>query len=305
MKFSIIVPIYKVEECLERCVKSLVNQTEKDIEIILVDDGSPDKCPKMCDEFAKMDNRIKVIHKENGGLSDARNAGLDVAKGEYVLFVDSDDYITENACERLGEFAKDSVDILVGDLEVIGGTNYYKHNPSLLGKVLSSEQYLIKALETHTFPAPAWLNAYRREFLLENELFFKCGILHEDEQFTPRAFLFASTVIYTGVNFYRYIIREGSITTKSNKTKNAEHILAICDELEAIYQNVENKRLRRLLLNRLADLHLTIFRSWKLSKYGRRFVKRRFVWKNAYLFKVRVLAMIYCISPSLYNKLLK
>ena len=93
IKISIIVPVYKVEHELDRCVKSLLGQTYKNIEIILVDDGSPDCCPKMCDEFARKDNRVKVVHKRNGGLSDARNAGLKVASGEYVLYVDSYDYI--------------------------------------------------------------------------------------------------------------------------------------------------------------------------------------------------------------------
>lgn len=90
---SIIVPIYKVQEYLNECIESIVNQTYKNIELILVDDGSPDKCPQMCDEWAGKDNRIRVIHKENGGLSSARNAGLDIIKGEYVAFVDSDDFI--------------------------------------------------------------------------------------------------------------------------------------------------------------------------------------------------------------------
>lgn len=88
-KVSIIVPIYNVEKYLDRCMESLLNQTLEDIEIIMVDDGSPDNCPKMCDEYAKKDARIKVVHKKNGGLADARNAGLDVATGKYVAFVDS------------------------------------------------------------------------------------------------------------------------------------------------------------------------------------------------------------------------
>ena len=92
-KISIIVPIYNVEKYLERCVDSLVNQTYENIEIILVDDGSPDYCPQLCDEYAKKDSRIVVIHKKNGGLSDARNYGLCKASGEYILYVDSDDYI--------------------------------------------------------------------------------------------------------------------------------------------------------------------------------------------------------------------
>ena len=91
---SVIVPVYKVEEYLDKCVESIVDQTYRNLEIILVDDGSPDNCPKMCDEWAKKDKRIKVIHKENGGLSDARNAGIDIAKGEYITFIDSDDTVS-------------------------------------------------------------------------------------------------------------------------------------------------------------------------------------------------------------------
>lgn len=116
IKISIIVPVYKVEHELDRCVKSLLGQTYKNIEIILVDDGSPDCCPKMCDEFARQDNRVKVVHKRNGGLSDARNAGLKVASGEYVLYVDSDDYIDIDSCERFMEARNnENVDIIVGN----------------------------------------------------------------------------------------------------------------------------------------------------------------------------------------------
>ena len=94
---SVIVPIYNVEKYLNRCIESIVNQTYKTLEIILVDDGSPDNCPQICDEWKEKDNRIKVIHKKNGGLSDARNAGLDIAQGEYIAFVDGDDFLEENA----------------------------------------------------------------------------------------------------------------------------------------------------------------------------------------------------------------
>ena len=98
---SVIVPVYNVEKYLDKCVESIVNQTYKDLEIILVDDGSPDNCPAMCDEWAKKDDRIKVIHKENGGLSSARNAGLDVAVGEFLAFADSDDYLYSQSFEYM------------------------------------------------------------------------------------------------------------------------------------------------------------------------------------------------------------
>lgn len=98
---SIIVPVYKVEKYLKRCVKSIVNQTYKNLEIILIEDGSPDQCPYMCEEWSKRDPRIKVIHKQNGGLSDARNEGLKISTGEFIGFVDSDDWIAPEMYERL------------------------------------------------------------------------------------------------------------------------------------------------------------------------------------------------------------
>ena len=103
---SIIVPVYKVEDYLERCVKSILAQTYTDFELILVDDGSPDRCGEMCDVFAKEDPRIRVIHKKNGGLSDARNVGMDRARGQYLFFVDSDDYIHEQSIEKLHSLIK-------------------------------------------------------------------------------------------------------------------------------------------------------------------------------------------------------
>ena len=98
---SIIVPIYKVENYLKRCIDSIINQTYKHIEIILVDDGSPDNCGAICDEYTKFDDRIKVIHKKNGGLSDARNCGIEISTGDYIIFIDGDDYVSKNMCEKL------------------------------------------------------------------------------------------------------------------------------------------------------------------------------------------------------------
>ena len=103
---SVVVPIYRVEKFLKRCVDSILNQTYKNIEVILVDDGSPDNCGLMCDEYKKQDHRVKVIHKQNSGLGYARNSGLDIAKGEFVSFIDSDDYISLDMYEKMYELAK-------------------------------------------------------------------------------------------------------------------------------------------------------------------------------------------------------
>ena len=102
-KLSVIIPIYKVENYLERCVKSVLNQDYRDFEVILVDDGSPDRCPQICDDLARMDDRIVVVHKTNGGLSAARNSGIEIAKGEYLVFLDSDDQWAEDKLRPLME----------------------------------------------------------------------------------------------------------------------------------------------------------------------------------------------------------
>lgn len=305
MLFSVIVPIYKVEEYLDRCVESLVSQTYSDIEIILVDDGSPDRCPEMCDAWAEKDSRIKVIHKENGGLSDARNAGLAVAKGEYISFVDSDDYIDCNSFAKFEEYTHEKTDILVGDIEVIGGKNYSMHAEEFLGKKVSGSEYLKTSIAKNRAPAPVWINLYRREFLVENSLLFKVGILHEDEHFMPRVFLAAKTVIYTGINFYRYIIREDSITTKKDRRKNSEHIYKICEELEGIYKQITDKKLKNLLRDRLAVLCLTIYYFNDLHKYGKDYQRKDLILRNSKKIKTRILALIYAVSPGLFCAIYK
>lgn len=117
---SVVVPVYKVEKYLERCINSVLSQSYKDLEVILVDDGSPDKCGKICDEYAKKDDRVKVIHKENGGQSSARNIGIQEAKGQYISFIDSDDYLEKNAYETLIKVATTTnADITEGGVQSI------------------------------------------------------------------------------------------------------------------------------------------------------------------------------------------
>ena len=121
-KVSVIVPVYKVEQYLDRCVRSLLAQTLTDIEIILVDDGSPDRCPEMCDAYAELDSRIRVIHKKNGGLGYARNSGLEIAEGEYIAFLDSDDYIAGDMCEKMYAAAKEhDADVVLAGINTVGG----------------------------------------------------------------------------------------------------------------------------------------------------------------------------------------
>ncbi len=298
--FSIVVPIYKVEKYLERCVSALTNQTEKNIEILLVDDGSPDSCPGMCDSFAEKDNRIVVIHKPNGGLSDARNEGIRKARGQYVMFVDSDDYIDLDACERMARFVKDSPDIIVSDGIPEGAPASIVHSGIENNRIYSGEGFLSDSVKKGKLPMAAWLYICRREFLLENSLFFKKGIYHEDEEFTPRALLSAKKVINTGETYYHYIIRPDSITTKKDKRKNASDLFSTCESLSLIYDKLSDEELKALLKDMLVNKYLSLFQDGKLYQYGKEYLHKDFIVSNAYKKKTKRKAFLYKISPALY-----
>lgn len=299
--FSIIVPIYKVENYLERCVRSIVCQTYGNIEIILVDDGSPDSCPIMCDEYANNDSRIKVIHKENGGLSDARNKGVKVANGKYIMFVDSDDFINENACELLLPYVAQEPDVIVTDGIVIGdiATNLL-HYPVRKGIAHEGKEYVKECVSKGNLPMAAWLNVFSRDYLIREQLTFKTGILHEDEQFTPRALLSAESIIYTGEAYYNYIIRDNSITTKKDKRKNAQDFYSTCIELSAIYERLDDTQLKEKLLDLLVCKYLSLFQSAKLYQYGKEYIHKDFCLRNAYTVKTKLKSALFAISPGLY-----
>ena len=182
---SIIIPIYKVSQYLDECVKSIVSQTYKNLEIILVDDGSPDECPRMCDEWAKKDGRIKVVHKKNGGLSSARNAGLKVAKGEYIGFVDSDDYVDETMYEDLMRVMNLDEKTMVVSSPIIRNTNGV-FTPYLVGSyvyedgdTMSFAEYMKKFLRLK-MDATVWNKLFRREFV---HTYFREGRNNEDYLF--------------------------------------------------------------------------------------------------------------------------
>lgn len=298
MLFSIIIPIYKVQDYLTKCVDSVCNQTYNDIEIILVDDGSPDNCPAICDEYAQKDSRIKVIHKKNGGLSDARNSGLDVAKGDYILFVDSDDYIEADACEKFSCFTEKGYDILIGEAIVEGGICDLSHIE--LDKAISGALYYKNALLKQKAPVVAWINAYRREFLKENHLRFKYGILHEDVEFTPRAFLAAQSVVGTANFFYHYIIRDNSIMRQKDQRKNAVDLYNTCCEHEVRFRQIEDTELQNLLLDTLVKTYLSLFQGAKLYQYGKEYIHKDFCLRNAYTLKTKLKSALFNLSPRLY-----
>ncbi len=182
---SIIVPIYKVEKYLDECVASLAGQMFKDLEIILVDDGSPDHCLQMCDEWAKKDCRIKVVHKKNGGLSSARNAGLKMANGEYIGFVDSDDYVDSTMYEDLMRIAcLDGKNVIISSpiyIDTEGAISSYKVGgfDYIDGKYMSMKEYMLLFLDL-SMDATVWNKMFKREFI---QTMFREGRNNEDYLF--------------------------------------------------------------------------------------------------------------------------
>mgnify|MGYP002734883168 CR=1 FL=1 len=228
-KVSIVVPVYKVEKYLNRCVESLLAQTLSDIEIILVDDGSPDHCPQMCDEWAEKDARIRVVHKENGGLSSARNAGLRAAAGEYVGFVDSDDDVEAVMYEKLlAVIEREQVDFVMSDYVRIpaDGKKYLKTLDIRAGR------YDRTALVKEIFPSlimgenvdygpllSVWHCLYDMNFLRQKDLWFDEEVKwSEDNIFSAIAGYCAQSFYYLkGEGLYHYHQNAGSITTGYRK----------------------------------------------------------------------------------------
>lgn len=208
---SVIVPVYRVEPYLDRCVQSIVEQTYSDMEIILVDDGSPDICPAMCDTWAEKDSRIRVIHKENGGLSDARNAGMALATGEYISFIDSDDWIAPEMLQRLLEaLERDDSDIAACAVQMVWEDDGHSEFLTVRRNcVLDREEAQLALLRESLLKHPVWYKLYRRKTV--QDIPFEVGKYHEDVYWGYQAVGNARRVSLIDYIGYFYFQRSGSI----------------------------------------------------------------------------------------------
>lgn len=234
---SVIIPVYKVEKYLNQCIDSVINQTFKDIEVILVDDGSPDRCPQICNEYAVKDDRVRVIHKDNGGLSDARNAGISMAKGKYILFLDSDDYWIVGSLEEIANCINDNQDI---DLVFLSATKIYENKrnvnckfeclrkDSVKGKTqLEVLEYLSKVQK---FPVSACTKLIKKSLIIDNNIFFQKGLLSEDIDWSTRLLLMAQKFDVCEADFYVYRKQRDESITSSIKAKNVQDLLHIIEK---------------------------------------------------------------------------
>lgn len=261
---SIIVPIYKVEKYLKECLDSILSQTFRNLQIILIDDGSPDGCGAICDEYALRDDRIIVIHSQNGGLSAARNKGLALCDGEYVLFLDSDDYLEQNAVEVLYQTAeKDKLDILLYDALSFDETGVdvpeseikkyiRKHDYS---SIQTGAEMFLEMVRNDEYRSPVQYYFYSRKFIEKFNLIFHEGILHEDEEFNFFALLYAKRVKHIPDVLYHHRFRVDSIMGAKSTYKNTyscyEIIKAMMANAESFLSNPQTGKAFRVALARM------------------------------------------------------
>lgn len=259
---SVIVPVYKVEELLHRCVDSILSQTYNHLEVILVDDGSPDRCGSICDDYAKRDARVQVIHKKNGGSSEARNVGLDIMQGEYVTFVDSDDYIDADCIEYLYALLKKfdcnfslclgcGIFSKTGKIEAPVGTAQFK---------LPTEEYLRRMLydQDHMGVNP-WAKLYHCS--LFEQVRFPVGKLFEDTATNHRLALQCPYIACGLEQKYKYYIHSNSNVTSTFSSKKMDLLWAtdlMCEEILAVYPNLARATIRRKVYANFSTLIQTL-----------------------------------------------
>ena len=280
---SVIVPVYKVEEYLDECVKTIVDQTYTRMEIILVDDGSPDRCPQMCDEWAKRDSRIKVIHKANGGLSDARNAGLDICTGDYIAFVDSDDWIKPDMYQKMLEaIEEENADLCACNIiscypnrEVAWGAKEY-----IVG---DSEKMLDLIYSDSIFPVCAWNKLYRRK--LWEDFRFPVGKICEDAFTTYLLVDKADRIVQITEPLYCYRIRPESIMTSSFSRKSMDEEEAWRNNYEFVKKHYPRIR-RKVFTFYLQSVRVLIYRinEKERSQYHKEYVFLRNIMKKNLFF---------------------
>lgn len=248
MELSVIIPIYKTEEFLTECVDSILERADEDVEVVLVDDGSPDGCPGICDRYAEKDTRVRVVHKENGGLSSARNAGLAVAKGRYVTFVDSDDKIFPDSLPEILTWIRAAG----ADMCFLRAFKLFADGTMRdLGENIDGSQLRAKGREEairhlasrSKYPGSAWSKVFRRDFLLDNDLHFPYDRRYsEDLGFIRDCVLRAESFDALDVPYYQYRQgRTGSITQQI-KAKNFNDLLQfITESAEKLTENRKAK----------------------------------------------------------------
>lgn len=279
---SVIVPIYKVEEYLQTCIDSIIKQTYPNLEIILVDDGSPDRCGEICDAYATQDSRIIVVHKKNGGLSDARNAGLDISKGEYIAFVDSDDLVHPQFIELLVENAiKTNSDIVICDIVNFDSNESINSTAINEYKIIERERDFYFFVIFNCFPEKelasnivvAWNKLYKKE--LWNDLRYPYGKLHEDNFVIHSLINMSDKILRIDAPLYYYRQRQESIMFNIKEKNYIDKTKSSKNRVE-FFKNYGNKKLLEQSLKYYYYLLLEYFYKY-CTKESRERIRENFL----------------------------
>lgn len=308
--FSFIVPIFNVEKYISRCIDSLVSQTYKNIEIILIDDGSTDESYNISYEYSVKDDRIKLFRKKNEGLSITRNLGIEKSTGDYIIFVDSDDYIESETCLKLIELLDKCgtfPEIISGQIiKHIGEEIIYKSNASRPNILLDTRIFLEEEIKMKNYIVPAVKYIVKKAFIVNNNIKFKQGILHEDELYTPILLLSSKSIIAFNYYFYHHMVRENSITTSVNKTKNAMSIFEICRELNSYLCSIEMKNsLRKKLNDRIVDIYIRGIYYYYISNNDKYKIDFKLISELSSSMKNNIRILLLKLNPNIIKYLIR
>ncbi|WP_455718312.1 glycosyltransferase family 2 protein [Anaerosporobacter sp.] len=306
-KISVIVPIYNVEKYLERCIESIINQTHKNLEIILVDDGSPDRCPQICDNYALLDHRITVIHKKNGGLSSARNAGISIATGEYIGFVDSDDYIDVHMYEvLLNACLNQDCKLSVCNIQHFTGDRYGDEVKRCdKYKTITNIEALweLQGADGELF-CVAWNKLYHKD--LFHKLRYPEGKINEDEFVIYKAIYQAGNVAVCESSLYFYFQDNNGSITKNKKYFTYEDVFDAFNEREEYFKKAGYPKLEfatyRSYLDRIIQNYILLKKNKEKEKQYFDILTKRYREK----YKVRgnqlpgIGYRVFYVSPNLY-----
>lgn len=313
MKISLIIPIYNVEQYVERCILSCSNQNIdiSEYEIIVIDDGSPDNSIDIVERLARKNINIKIFSQKNQGLSQARNKGLEIAKGEYVWFIDSDDWIEENCILELYNICHEfNLDVLLFDAIDFDG-NIFKIRNTITQNVcdvIEGKQYL----NSNNIIFPVCFKVFKREFLIENSIYFLKNIFHEDNEFTPRMFYFANRVMCINKPLYYVFHNPNSITRSVNPQKAYDLIEIAMSYVNFIDQNKVDKKIRVLFINLIglvlnSSLAEIFFMNKSEKFYFFKYLKKNqnlfYCLKKSSVIKYKIEGFLFMISSSLFFKI--
>ena len=275
-RLSIIIPVYNVEDYLAQCLDSVfLGQNLDGCEVISINDGSTDGSRKILSQYKEKYSELIIIDRDNGGLSAARNSGLKVAKGEYIYFLDSDDFLYPGVIVRMMDFAnKNDLDLCFFNVLKNGKDSYFKIRSDVKGVLTGFQLYQRFYFHNNYFPPSAiWMYLYKRSMLEENQLIFKEGLVHEDEEFTPRVYVFSRRASYLDFPIQHHrVLRKGSLTAGTLldfKEKHIKDIIKTCADLYAFFLSMkihEPVFYHKVFLNYLAVANQIIHQKPKAKK---------------------------------------